>query len=139
MNPLQKIVPFLRKEPQSTSEGTGAPLLPGESTAENSPNAKAGPNAQLQSINGVRSLPRPALRWVGPAGRIALREFDFAADADIVCGFQNDTYSRNFPDFHYTESFAAAFRHDLRRAALDAHHALFVLDEGTVIGFLWLV
>src|SRR5215210_1894710 len=27
----------------------------------------------LQSVNGVRGLPRPALRWVGAAGRIALR------------------------------------------------------------------
>lgn len=88
---------------------------------------------------GVRNLPRPALRWVGQAGRIALREFDFTADADIVCSFQQETYVLNFPDFRYTESFAAAFRHDLRRAALDPHHGMFVLDSGQVVGFLWLV
>ncbi len=93
----------------------------------------------LEVVSGVRGLPRPALRWVGPAGRIALREFDFAADSDVICGWQEDTYSLNFSDFRFTESFAAAFRHDLRRAALDPHHALFVLDEGEVIGFLWLV
>jgi ribosomal protein S18 acetylase RimI-like enzyme len=87
----------------------------------------------------VRGLPRPALRWVGPAGRIAVREFDFASDADIVCSFQQETYVLNFPDFHYTDSFAAAFRHDLRRAALDPHHGLFVLDSAQVVGFLWLV
>lgn len=88
---------------------------------------------------GGRSLPRPALRWVGPAGRIALRPFDFAADADAVCAFQEETYSINFPDFRYTDSFAQAFRHDLRRAALDSNHAVFVLDDGAVCGFLWLV
>ena len=88
---------------------------------------------------GGRTLPRPALRWVGQAGRIALRPFDFAADADAVCAFQEETYSINFPDFRYTDSFAQAFRHDLRRAALDANHAVFVLDDGVVCGFLWLV
>ena len=93
----------------------------------------------LPSISGVRGLPRPALRWVGQAGRIALREFDFAADADVVCSFQEETYTLNFPDFRYTDSFAAAFRHDLRRASLDPHHGLFVLDEGQIVGFLWLV
>jgi ribosomal protein S18 acetylase RimI-like enzyme len=93
----------------------------------------------LQSVNGVRGLPRPALRWVGAAGRIALREFDFVADGDAVCSFQKETYSINFPDFRYTDSFANAFRHDLRRAALDPHHGLFVLDDGQIVGFLWLV
>jgi ribosomal protein S18 acetylase RimI-like enzyme len=93
----------------------------------------------LQSVNGVRGLPRPALRWVGAAGRIALRAFDFVADSDAVCSFQRETYSINFPDFRYTDSFANAFRHDLRRASLDPHHGLFVLDEGRIAGFLWLV
>jgi ribosomal protein S18 acetylase RimI-like enzyme len=68
-----------------------------------------------------------------------LRPFDFAADADAVCAFQEETYTLNFPDFRYTEAFAMAFRHDLRRASLDPNHAIFVLDEGRVIGFLWLV
>ena len=93
----------------------------------------------LPSVSGVRGLPRPALRWVGVAGRVALREFDFDADADAVCSFQEETYTLNFPDFRYTSSFAAAFRHDLRRASLDSQHALFELDEGEVVGFLWLV
>jgi len=90
-------------------------------------------------VSGVRGLVRPAMRWVGPAGRIALREFEFSADADAVCSFQQETYVLNFPEFHYTDSFAAAFRHDLRRAALDPHHGLFVLDAGQLVGFLWVV
>jgi GNAT superfamily N-acetyltransferase len=85
------------------------------------------------------SLPKPALRWVGEGSYIALREFDFARDADAVCSWQQETYSVNFPDFRYTDGFASAFRHDLRRGALDPNHAIFVLDEGYVIGFLWLV
>lgn len=95
--------------------------------------------ASLDAMSGVRKLPRPALRWVGGGGRIALREFDFVADANAVCGWQKETYTLNFPDFRFTESFAAAFRHDLRRAALDPHHGIFVLDEGELCGFLWLV
>jgi ribosomal protein S18 acetylase RimI-like enzyme len=79
------------------------------------------------------------LRWVGPAGRIALREFDYASDVDAVCGFQKETYTLNFPNFQYTPNFAAAFRHDLRRASLDGNHALFVLDASRVVGFIWLV
>jgi hypothetical protein len=66
----------------------------------------------------------------GSGGRIALRPFDFGADADAVCSWQKETYSLNFPDFRFTDSFAAAFRHDLRRGALDPHHGIFVLDEG---------
>ena len=87
-------------------------------------------------------MPRPALRWVAE-GKIALRAFDFEADSSTVCGFQPETYSLNFPDFTYTPNFADAFRHDLRRAVLDPHNALFVLDDGreknNVIGFLWVV
>lgn len=85
------------------------------------------------------SLPKPALRWVGDGGRVALREFDFARDADAVCSWQQETYSLNFPDFRYTDSFSSAFRHDLRRGALDPHHGIFVLDDGQLLGFLWLV
>lgn len=96
-------------------------------------------NAQLEPIGGVRKLPCPALRWVGDGGRTALRVFHFAADADAVCAWQKETYTLNFPDFRYTDSFASAFRHDLRRAALDPHHGIFVLDEGELVGFLWLV
>ncbi len=99
----------------------------------------ASSGAVLEAIGGVRKLPRPALRWVGSGGRTALREFDFAADADEVCAWQKETYTLNFPDFRYTDSFASAFRHDLRRAALDPHHGIFVLDEGELVGFLWLV
>jgi ribosomal protein S18 acetylase RimI-like enzyme len=76
-----------------------------------------------------RALPRPALRWVA-AGRVAVRAFDFDADADAVCAFQPETYGLNFPDFEYSNSFAGAFRHDLRRAALEPNNALFVLDDG---------
>ena len=88
---------------------------------------------------GAAGLPRPALHWVGPMGRIALRELDFEADVDAVCSFQEETYVSNFSDFRYTDSFAAAFRHDLRRASLDPQHGLYVLDDGNVQGFLWLV
>jgi hypothetical protein len=74
-------------------------------------------------VQRQRTLPRPALRWVAE-GRVALRAFDFDADADAVCTFQPETYGLNFPDFEYSASFAGAFRHDLRRAALDSHNAL---------------
>ena len=95
-------------------------------------------------VKGLYDLPSPALRWVGQAGRIALREFSFEEDAEAVCAFQEETYALNFPAFHFTPSFAMAFRHDLRRATLDNHHGLFVLDErreekGDLAGFLWLV
>jgi ribosomal protein S18 acetylase RimI-like enzyme len=86
-----------------------------------------------------KPLPRPAVRWVGSGASVALRPFDFAADADAVCAYQEDTYTLNFPDFSYSSEFAHAFRFDLRRAALDPLHALYVLDNGRVIGFLWLV
>jgi len=93
----------------------------------------------LAPMSGVRALPKPAIRWVGAAGRIALREFDFQSDADSVGKFQAETYGLNFPEFRFTAGFAAAFRHDLRRAALDPNHALYVLDSGHIAGFLWLV
>lgn len=113
--------------------GTGA------ASVLETPPATARTSGSLPSVAGVRGLPRPALRWVGIAGRIAVREFVYEADAEAVCGFQEDTYTVNFPDFRYTNSFAGAFRHDLRRASLDPQHALFVLDEGQIVGFLWLV
>jgi ribosomal protein S18 acetylase RimI-like enzyme len=93
-----------------------------------------------------RAMPHAALRWVGPDGRIALREFHLESDAETVCAFQEDTYTLNFPEFHYTHGFAQAFRHDLLRATLDNHHGLFVLDgsaltgeEVGLVGFLWVV
>lgn len=86
-------------------------------------------------------MPRAPLRWLDE-GRVALRPFDFCRDADVVCDFQKETYALNFEDFQYTENFARAFRHDLRRAAMDTNHGLFVLQQhphGKVMGFLWLI
>jgi len=135
MNPLRQLLLFGRRNDSSAVHETGSANGNGASHAlDGAPSP-----GKLASVNGVRGLPRPALRWLGPAGRIALREFDFETDADSVCAFQEETYTLNFPDFRYTESFASAFRHDLRRAGLDPHHGLFVLDEGAIIGFLWLV
>lgn len=88
---------------------------------------------------GVMNLPRPAIRWVGPAGRIAIRAFDWNHDADSVCLWQRETYALNFPGFHFSESFGNAFRGDLRRANLDSEHGLFMLDDGAPCGFMWLV
>lgn len=89
--------------------------------------------------SGVRGLPKPALRWVGSAGRIALRPFDWETDADSVCAWQQETYGLNFPVFDFNEAFCAAFRHDLRRAMLDGNHGLLMLDDGAPCGFVWLV
>ncbi|MDF2439245.1 MAG: hypothetical protein JWN98_229 [Abditibacteriota bacterium] len=122
---------------QRTAEGLNE-VLPQRSPLERVP-AGAPKAAPPNVMAGGRRLPTTAFRWVGPAGRIALRSFDFVADADAVCAFQEETYSINFPEFRYTDSFAQAFRHDLRRASLDANHAAFVLDDGAVCGFLWLV
>lgn len=101
------------------------------------------PAARGLAVPGPRALPRPALRWVGPGGKIALRPFDWNADSDAICRWQIETYALNFPDFHFNEAFASAFRHDLRRAILDDHHGIFVLDEGPSggqsCGFIWLV
>ena len=91
------------------------------------------------SVSRAREMPRPAIRWLGAGARIALRSFDFAHDADAICAFQEETYRVNFPDFEFTPEFTQAFRHDLRRAALDTAHEMFVLDEGAPVGFLWLV
>ncbi|HEX9997676.1 MAG TPA: N-acetyltransferase [Abditibacterium sp.] len=90
-----------------------------------------------------RALPRAALSWVGVGGKIALRPFDWDTDADAICRWQTETYALNFPGFAFNATFASAFRHDLRRAALDELHGLFVLDEGPSggqsCGFIWLV
>jgi GNAT superfamily N-acetyltransferase len=162
MRSLQRLVPFRRKaapespafeatQPETAQMETAQPeaartsidaqpfsadssRLPRQTLATG-----VGSSNTLSSLTGVRTLPRLALKWVGPAGRTALREFDFASDADRICSWQEETYSTNFADFQYNDSFAAAFRHDLRRAALDPHHGLFVLDEGELVGFLWLV
>ena len=150
MNPLSRFSGFRRKHERSTQRdaectaSSSAPSLSQSVTSSSVASPFQGASstrfgAVLEPIGGVRKLPRPALRWVGNGGRIALREFDFVSDADAVCAWQKETYTLNFPDFRYTDGFASAFRHDLRRAALDPHHALYVLDEGELIGFLWLV
>lgn len=93
----------------------------------------------------VRELPCAPLRLVA-GNRIALRAFDWNADAKIVCRWQRETYALNFPDFTFTPDFESAFAHDLRRAALDENNGLFVLDgvptesaPGELCGFLWVV
>lgn len=94
----------------------------------------------------TQTMPSPAIRWVAD-GRIAVRSLIFDADAEAVCGFQEETYSLNFPHFRYTPAFAEAFRYDLRRAALDPLNGVFVLDDGrqsksqtaNIAGFLWVV
>jgi ribosomal protein S18 acetylase RimI-like enzyme len=153
MRSLHRLVPFRRKAalqslaPEATSPEamhTTTEVQPASGDSSNHPQQAVANNTSntsntLSSVAGVRALPRPAIKWIGPAGRMALREFDFASDADVICSWQEETYSTNFADFQYTDSFAAAFRHDLRRAALDPHHGLFVLDEGELVGFLWLV
>jgi ribosomal protein S18 acetylase RimI-like enzyme len=128
MNPLRPLAFWRRKAALALPDA-------GDGVALASP--LRAPESEARAA--VRQLPRPALRWVGPAGRIALRSFDFATDAEAVCAFQEETYTLNFPDFRYTDAFASAFRHDLRRAALDPNHVIYVLDEGRVCGFLWLV
>lgn len=87
---------------------------------------------------------RDAWRWIDENTQIALRTFDFNRDADAVCAFQHETYALNFSDFHYTDHFARAFRHDLRRAALQENNGLFVLEDRStaphrVVGFLWMI
>ena len=88
---------------------------------------------------GVRQLPRPALKWVGEAGRVALRIIDWQTDADFICAWQRETYALNFEGFRITDAFESAFRHDLRRATIDTNHGLFVLDDGAPCGFVWAV
>ena len=89
---------------------------------------------------------RPLLRRINAQPRVGLRAFDWNADAETIGDWQRETYALNFPDFGYTPEFAAAFRHDLRRAALDENNGLFVLTElsadnvaGKLCGFIWVV
>lgn len=140
-----KSLPWRLRFPARWSErkrNGAAPAADG--SADGSADAVA-PAATAASVSASppRALPRPALRWVGAGGKIALRPFEWQADADAICKWQIETYALNFPDFHFTEAFASAFRHDLRRAILDDQHGLFVLDEGPAggqsCGFIWLV
>ena len=85
---------------------------------------------------------RPLLRRVKGRPRVGLCAFDWNADAAIIGEWQRETYALNFPDFAYTPEFAAAFRHDLRRAALDENNGLFVINErdsDELYGFIWVV
>lgn len=79
--------------------------------------------------------------FVAHAEEYIVRPFEFRRDADAVCGFQNDTYTLNFDDFEYTDAFARAFRHHLRRASLSDTNGVFVLQHYSdeIVGFLWLV
>lgn len=121
------------------------PLEPAESAEVPSALLSAVANAPASFSWGER-MPRPAIRWLGPRASIALRSFDYAHDIEAVAAFQRDNYELNFPEFTYSRDFEAAFRLDVRRASLDANHAIYVLDEAGssggssgVIGFLWLV
>ena len=88
---------------------------------------------------------RPLLGRARNWPSIGLRVFDWNADAETIGEWQRETYALNFPDFAFTPDFAAAFRHDLRRAALDENNGLFVLSEldahrGEILcGFVWIV
>ena len=88
---------------------------------------------------------RPAIRRIEGQPHVGLRAFDWNADAEIISDWQRETYALNFPDFGWTPEFASAFRHDLRRAALDENNGLFVLSEldskvGELLcGFVWIV
>lgn len=99
-----------------------------------------------ESLVRTQAFPCPVIRWVAE-GRIALRSFVFDTDTEAICSFQEETYAFNFPDFRYTPKFSEAFRYDVRRAALDPDHGIFVLDDGretkqktsNIAGFLWVV
>ena len=101
----------------------------------------------LRQTDDAETAPaRPFLRRINTNPRVGLRVFDWNADAQTVGEWQRETYALNFPDFGYTPEFAAAFRHDLRRAALDENNGLFVLSElssenyaGNLCGFVWVV
>ena len=102
--------------------------------------------APRQSDESPKAPARPLLRRIEAQPRVGLRAFDWNADAEIMGEWQRETYALNFPDFAYTPEFAAAFRHDLRRAALDENNGLFVLTElsadncaGNLCGFIWVV
>jgi len=89
----------------------------------------------------AREWPSPVLAWVGHEKTIALRGFEWQADADHLCAWQRETYAINFPDFKLSLEFAQAFRSDLRRAFLDTNHALWMLDDPATgpCGFIWVV
>jgi ribosomal protein S18 acetylase RimI-like enzyme len=129
---------FRRRDDERDSDNAATPTG-AANTREGQAAPEASKPAQLPAMAAPRVMPKPALRWVGSAGRIALRTFDFLADSNVIASWQSDTYSLNFPGFRYTENFDSAFRHDLRRASLDPNHGLFVLDGGALCGFLWLV
>ncbi len=85
---------------------------------------------------------RPVIRRVEAQPRLALRAFDWNADADVISDWQRETYALNFPDFGWTPEFGAAFRHDLRRAGLDENNGLFVIGDlscDELCGFVWVV
>lgn len=141
--------PWMRAKPNGRSVATAPEARTAERPLAPAATAAGPPPARVESQLKIRkqSMPRPALRWVG-GGRIALRAFVFENDADAICGFQEETYKLNFPNFRYTASFADAFRYDLRRASVDPNHGIFVLDDGretpgqksgNIAGFLWVV
>ena len=101
--------------------------------------------APRQAATAPGAPARPLLRRVEGWPRVGLREFDWNADADVIGEWQRETYALNFPEFAFTPDFAAAFRHDLRRASLDENNGLFVLSEldpkrGEILyAFVWIV
>ncbi len=117
------------------------------------PGSSTEPRAELSLAANGDKMPRPVLRWLGPRANVALRSFDYASDIEAVAAFQRDNYELNFPEFTYSRDFEGSFRMDVRRAALDPNHAIYVLDEvgiGTgigagsrvpnrIVGLLWLV
>jgi len=71
---------------------------------------------------------------------VRLRRMRWETDADEVCGFQDDVYTTNFPDFRMTRHFMEGFSYDLRRGLADPNHGAFVLQhQGKLVGFLWVV
>lgn len=111
------------------------PFLPLSRPRRDVPATTVAPEAR------ARELPTPALRHLGQNGELAIRSFDWNADADHLCAWQRETYAINFPDFKLSLEFAQAFRHDLRRAYLDSNHAIWMLDnpQKAPCGFIWVV
>jgi len=71
---------------------------------------------------------------------IVLRQMRWDTDGATVCGFQNDVYSLNFPDFRMTRSFLIGFEDGVRQGLANPDHGLFVLEDGDrLVGFLWIV
>jgi ribosomal protein S18 acetylase RimI-like enzyme len=100
-----------------------------------------------RKIVGFPSPMRPTaerVRSVAPIvwqqGDMMLRKFSYAYDVDVVCSFQQDNYTLNFPGFVVDHRFLNSFRQDLRRAVDDPTHGVFVVEKrGDIVGFLWLV